>query len=55
MARVTGWVLWWLIGWADIFDGICWVMTGGKVQPGAGLRMLTVWMDFIEARKKGDE
>lgn len=53
MWRVAGWFLWWLIGWGDLLDGICWIATFGLLQPDASLRLIKVWMDIQEERKKG--
>jgi hypothetical protein len=45
---IIGWFLRWLMGWADIVDGVCWVITFGLWCPEVSLRATAAWLDWVE-------
>jgi hypothetical protein len=45
------WWLRWLCGWADIVDGVCWVVTLGVWRPDAAMRVERWLLDWTEKRR----
>ncbi len=48
MQYAVYWFYRWLTGWADIVDGVCWVVTLGLWRPEASLRAEKLFLDWIE-------
>lgn len=52
--KIYGWFLKWLMGPADIVDGVCWIVTFACWRPDLGLRAADAWLDWEGECKTND-